>query len=114
MRAKIRFKDKIIEIPDIEKCSGIKKFTGLMFKSRDSNALLFEFDNPCKQAIHSFFCPDFLALWLDESGKIVDKQVVTSNKLSIRPQEKFSKLLEVPLNNKYSPAIQFLLEDKNI
>ena len=51
---KIRIKNKLIKIR-IKKVSGIGTFTGLMFKTRKTQNLLFEFRRTKKQAIHSFF-----------------------------------------------------------
>jgi hypothetical protein len=108
MKAKLKYKGKEIEIPDVEKVSGIGKYTGLMLKKE--NALLFEFEKG-RKAIHSLFCPDFLAIWLDGS-RIVDYQIITSAKLKIIPQENFNKLLEIPLNNKYSSVVEFFLREE--
>ncbi|MCX6748637.1 MAG: hypothetical protein NT076_03450 [Candidatus Pacearchaeota archaeon] len=87
---------------------GMKKFTGLMFKKPDTNALLFEELG----SIHSFFCPDFLAIWLDDENKIVDYKLITSGKPNIKPDKPFAKLLEVPLNEKYSEVTKFFLDQK--
>ena len=108
MKAKLKFKGKELIIEDIKKVSGLGKFTGLMFKGKNAQALLFEFPKG-KQAIHSFFCEPFLAIWLDE-GKIVDYKLIQPNQLSIKPQEDFDKLIEIPFNEKYSQLIGFFLE----
>lgn len=113
MKAKLKFGGKEIEIPDVEKVSGIKKIVGLMFNSK-SNALLFEFENPGKQAIHSLFCPDFLAIWLDKDNKILEYKLIISGKMTIKPEKEFSKLLEIPLNNKYSHVIRFFLGKEKV
>jgi len=110
MRAKLKLNGKEIEIPDIEKADGIKKYTGLMFKSTNTNALLFDFKNS-KQAIHSLFCPDFLAIWLNE-GKIVDYKLITTSKFTIKPEKEFTHLLEIPVNDKYAEVISNFLETK--
>ena len=102
MIAKIKLNGKIVEIQDIEKAEGIKKFLGLMFKPQNTNALLFQFSKPVKTAIHSLFCPKFLAIWLDDKNKIVEYAIVNKAKMSIKPSSSFTKLLEIPLNNKYS------------
>lgn len=108
MIAKLRFDHQVIEIPDIIKAEGMKKFTGLMFKKQETNALLFEEPG----AIHSFFCPDFLGIWLDDENKIVDYKLVTSNKPHIKPEKPFAKLLEIPLNDKYSEITKIFLDKK--
>ena len=111
MNAKIKFKNREIEIQNIKKCRGIKRYFGLMFRPKSTNALLFEFDKPSRRAIHSFFCPDFLAIWLNNK-KIVDFKLVNSKKFSITPKENFTKLLEIPVNERYSRVVAFFLDDK--
>ena len=109
MIAKLRYDHQVFEIPDIVKAEGMKKFTGLMFKKQDANALLFEEPG----SIHSFFCPDFLGIWLDDNNKIVDFKLVTSNRASVKPDKPFAKLLEIPLNEKYSEITKVFLEKKS-
>lgn len=107
MKTKIRLGKKEVNI-EVEKCLGLKKAIGLMFRRKaKANALLFEFNKPTKAAIHSLFCPEFIAVWLDYRGKIIDYKKISSNKLSIKPEKEFSKLLEIPLNNKYSTVVKF-------
>ena len=112
MKAMLNFKGKRIEISNIKKCSGLKKYIGLMFKKPGTSALLFEFKKPTRQAIHSFFCPDFLAIWLDEKNKILEYKLVNSNQLLIKPTENFLRLLEIPVNEKYSKITELFLEDR--
>ena len=110
MLAKLKLGNKLVEIPDIEPASGIKRFTGLMFKPKETNALLFSFDKPTKTPIHSLFCKDFLAIWLDENNKIIEYKMINSVKLSIKPTKDFVKLLEIPLNDKYCSIIKIFDE----
>lgn len=111
MKAKLNFKGEKIEIPDIENCPGIKKYIGLIF-NRKGNALLFDFKEETEKAIHSFFCPDFLAVWLNKENKIVEYKLVTPNRLLIKPKSKFTKLIEIPVNKKYHNIIKLFLEDR--
>lgn len=70
---------------------------GLMF-SKSNQALLFIFQKETFQPIHSFFCKPFIAVWFN-NNKIVDIKKVDTWKLSIKPREKFNKLLEIPIGN---------------
>lgn len=106
MKVKIEHKGKEISI-DVKKCVGIKKFTGLMTNRK--NALLFEIKN---EGIHSLFCPRFLAIWVNDSGKIVEYRFVEPWKFYIKPEKEFSKLIEIPLNGKYSEIIEFFGKQK--
>jgi len=98
MKVRIKYKSNIIEIPDVKKCEGIKKYTGLMLNR--TNALLFEFSKPGRYAIHSLFCPKFLAIWIN-NGKIVEYKLVKPWQFIIKPDGDFTKLIEIPINNKY-------------
>ena len=110
MKVKLEFEGKKIEL-EVDKVEGIKKFIGLMFNKK-GKALLFEFSKPTQQPIHSFFCPHFLAVWLNEDNKVLEYRKITPNKLSIKPKKMFTKLLEIPLNEKYSELIKLFLENK--
>jgi len=106
MKIKIRLGRKEVNI-EVEKCNGIRQALGLMFRSKDNaRALLFEFNEPTNIAIHSLFCPDFIAIWLDSRGQVIDYKRVRPNKLSIKPKQEYMKLLEIPLNNKYSTVVK--------
>ena len=107
MKARLNFKGKKLEF-EVEKVTGFKKILGLMFKKSDAKALLFEFDKEVLMSIHSFFCPDFVAIWLNQ-GKIIDHQVIIENKLNIKPKKKFDKLIEIPLNEQNSEVVKFLV-----
>ena len=112
MKAKLKFKSKEIIINDIRKVSFIGKFTGLMFKPKETCVLLFEFSKG-RRTIHSFFCPVFLAIWLLE-GKIVDYKLVKPNLVSIRPEKEFDKLIEIPFNKKYSYVVNVFIDEGKV
>jgi uncharacterized membrane protein (UPF0127 family) len=104
---KIKVKGKIIEA---KVCNNIfQQARGLMFK-KNSKPLLFVFKNSKKRAIHSFFCKPFIAIWFN-NNKIVDLKLVKSNKFSIKPKEKFNKLLEIPNND---IIFKSFLDEENI
>jgi len=104
MKLTITHKGKKIEINDILECRGIKKYIGLMFKGKNTNALLFKFSKAGREPIHSFFCSDFLAIWILD-GKIVEYKFVESWKTIVRPEKEFNILLEVPINEKYLDVV---------
>lgn len=111
MRAVLKFKNKKILI-EMKKVSFIGKYTGLMFKPKNTGALLFEFKKG-RKAIHSFFCKPFLAVWLLE-GKIIDFKLIKPNIPYIIPKEDFDKLIEIPFNNRYAKIIGLFLDKQNI
>ena len=75
----------------------LQKASGLMFR-KNSYPLLFIFKKPTRQPIHSFFCKPFIAIWFNQN-KIIDVKLVKPFRLSIKPRDKFTKLLEIPSNN---------------
>ncbi len=108
MKAKIRINDLEIVIDGLKKVSGIGKYTGLMFR-KNSPALLFEFGSG-RMAIHSFFCRPFIAVWISK-GKVVEYKIVRGWRPFIAPKRDFDRLIEIPLNEKYSHLLEFF-EDK--
>ena len=100
---KVGFGNKIFYL-DVKKLSYAGFLTGLMFKSKNSENLLF--DMPGEWGIHSFFVFfPFLALWLDEKNNVVDWKIVKPFSLFVKPKRKFSKLVEIPLNLKSQKII---------
>ena len=94
---KLNINNKNVEIK-IKECKNIlSKAIGLMFKKNES-PLLFTFKKPTKTPIHSFFCRPFIAIWL-LNDKIIDIKKINPNRLTIKPRQKYNKLLEVPSNN---------------
>jgi len=111
--ARLRVGNEIIEIPDVVKTS--KYSWGLMFSRKEkAEALLFEFKKDTNDRITSLFCPPFLAIWLNENNKIVEYKIVSSNKLAIKPEKPFRKLIEVPVNKKYSNVVDFIINRAKI
>ncbi|MDP2628904.1 MAG: hypothetical protein Q8P15_03330 [Nanoarchaeota archaeon] len=89
---RIKIKNKII---DAEEMKGFGKFRGLMFRKK-SKPLLFRFEKPVSEGIHSFFCVPFKAVWM-KNGKIVDERIVKPFEFFVRPKEFFTELVEIPL-----------------
>ncbi len=88
---------------DLKVCNFFDRGKGLMFTRREkAKALLFDFNKPVLRAIHSLFVFfDFIAIWIDENGKIIEVKIVTPWTFSISPSRKFKRLVEIPINNKY-------------
>lgn len=103
MKARLHIKGKSIIIEDLKKCNAFNKFIGLMFKRREKAApLLFDFAKEGRHAIHSFFVFfPFLAIWLDSDNNIVEYKIVYPFAPLVVPNKEFSKLIEIPLNEKY-------------
>lgn len=97
----ISYKRKKIKVA-VEDCNFFKKFSGLMFSSKEkAEILLFSFKTKQNIAIHSFFVfYDFLAVWLDDKNKVVDIKKVKPFTFCVSPKKTCFKLVEIPINNK--------------
>ncbi len=106
MKHNFNYHNKKIEL-DVELCKEIfSQGRGLMFRKK-SKPLLFVFKTKKRRAIHSFFCKEFYAIWLD-GDKIVDEKLVKPWIVSIKPKEKFDRLLEIPTNTETFKYLQNL------
>lgn len=109
---KVGFKGKKISVR-VKELSYFFYWLGLMFKSRDSENLLF--DLPGRWGIHSFFVFfPFLALWLDEKNKVLEWKVVKPFSVYVKPRKKFAKLVEIPINSKNKGLIQNFINTESI
>jgi len=97
---------------NVKECNFLERFRGLMFRKKGfSEVLLFDFNKPVKYSIHSFFVKfDFIALWLDEKNNVIKIKRVKPFVFSIKPKQKFSKLIEIPITEKNCEIIQSLVE----
>jgi len=109
MKQEIFYKNKRREI-EVKRCGLFGRVRGLMFCRRENAPalLLFDFKKPRSFTIHSFFCPVFLAVWLDEKNKVIEKRIVQLWQASIAPKRKFSKLVEIPINVQNRWILKFL------
>jgi len=82
------------------KAKGIQKYIGLMFRTRKTKPLIFEFSKDVIMAIHSFFVFfPFKAIWLDKKGKVIEKRIVKPFTFHVCPKKAFRKLIEIPINS---------------
>ncbi len=95
------------------KVSSLGKITGLMFKTRNSENLLFEFKTSKKRAIHSFFVFfPFLAIWLDDKNNILEWRIVRPFEYKVLPSVNFRRFLEIPLSYGNHEIVQFIVGKK--
>ena len=111
----VGFRNKKIKI-NVKKVSRVGKSIGLMFSSRKrAKALLFGFKNPKKTSIHSFFVFfSFLAVWLDKKNKVVDLKRVSPFRFHVSSRKSYSRLLEIPFNNRYKRILKILVGGKDL
>jgi len=111
---RIFYKNKRFEIP-VKKVSFFGKFSGLMFRTKETGNLLFDFRRDVEFSLHSFFVFfDFLVLWLDENNKVVDFRVAKPFLFSIRTKKPFRRILEIPINRKNSKIVSFFVGERKI
>ena len=109
-RVNFEYGDKDYSLDFID-CNFLKRISGLTFTRRSkAKALLFDFKKPVFTSIHSLFVFfDFVAIWLDEKGNVVDLRVVRPWTFSVCPTIKFNKLLEIPINDSYFEVCRSLV-----
>ncbi len=112
MKIDLKYKNRKIKI-DVKRCNLFWMVKGLMFTRREKARalLLFDFKKPRRMKIHSFFCPKFLAVWLDKENNIIEMRIVYPWNFLILPKKKFSRLVEIPCNNKYDDILKSLDEE---
>jgi len=95
---------------NVKTCGFFDTAFGLMFKSRKkAQALLFKFDKSSKIKIHSFFVFfPFVAVWLDSEGKIIEIRKIKPFTPSVSAEKPCSKIIEIPMNKKYSDVVKLL------
>ena len=109
MNIKIKKGNRKIKL-EIKKTGFFRRGTGLMFRGRNTENLLFEFNRDVRRAITSYFCFfPFFAVWLDSRNNIVEKKIVKPFIFSLRPSKEFRKFIELPINAKNSRKLAFFV-----
>ena len=110
----IKFENKKISIP-VKRVSHFGKVSGLMFKKKNTENLLFEFKKETKMRIHSFFVFfPFLAIWINKKNEVINFRFVKPFNPSIKQRKAFQKLIEVPLNNKNKKIISYFVGKRKV
>nr|AIF01508.1 hypothetical protein [uncultured marine group II/III euryarchaeote KM3_149_F06] len=103
----LNFSGKSIEL-EVKKTNLFSKFFGLMFRSSETENLLFDFARDCKIRIHSLFVFfPFLIIWLNEENKVVGHEIVRPFRFSVSSKKRFKKFVEVPINRKNQRILDF-------
>ena len=98
---------------DAKICGFFDRVLGLMFKSRkNAQALLFKFDKSSRITIHSLFVFfPFVVVWLDSKGKVIVIKKVKPFTPFISIEKSYSRIIEIPINKKYSNIVKLLVGD---
>jgi len=87
----------MIKIRNAKRVNALGMILGLMFRTRKTRPLVFEFKKDVRMAIHSFFVFfPFKAIWLDEKNNIIEQKIVRPFTFCVRPRKPFRKLIEIP------------------
>lgn len=109
----IKFSGRAIKL-NVRRTNSFTEFTGLMFKNRNTENLLFEFGKNVRIGIHSFFVFfEFLAVWMDENNNVLEYKIVRPFSPLIRPRKHFRKFAEIPLNGKNKKIIKYFSKLRN-
>jgi len=88
-----------LEEMKLRKVSGKEKYIGLMFRTRKTTPLLFEFKEDVNLPINSYFVFfPFRIIWLDKDDNVIEEKIVKPFTFSVRPYKSFRKFLEIPIN----------------
>ena len=95
----VKLKSKKINLK-VKNTDIFSRFSGLMFKTKNTDNLVFDFDKNVRYSIHSYFVFfPFLSIWLDKKNKVLHYEIVKPFSLSIRPKMEFRKIVELPFND---------------
>jgi len=110
----LQFKNKKL-IVRAKRVGFLGRFRGLMFKSRYSDNLLFEFENGYKSDLHSFFVFfSFLVLWVDGKDRVVDCMFCRPFMTRISTEKGYNRIVELPLNNRNKGIIDFFVGKRKV
>ena len=105
----IKNKGKNVNVP-VKVTGFFSKGFGLMFRSRNTNNLLFEFNHNTNAAITSAFVFfTFLAIWLNSKNEVIETKMVRPFIFTLKPEKPFRKLVEIPFNKKNLNLIHFFV-----
>ena len=94
---------------EVKKLRGIERYLGLMFKKKDSENLLFEFEKDVKLIFHSLFVFfPFLLIWLDDKNRVIEYRRVNPFTICIIPRKSFKKVVEIPFSSSTAKFLAFL------
>lgn len=96
---------------DVERVGLFRRGLGLMFRTSDTENLLFDFSregNQGRQLTAWFVFFPFYAVWLNKRGKAVDICYIKPWEFYIHTRKNFSTILEFPVNSRNRKLIQIL------
>ena len=111
---RIFYRNKGVEV-DVKKTSFLGRLSGLMFRTREAENLLFDFGRSANISLHSLFVFfDFLVLWLDENDRVIDFKIVKPFALKVNCGRFFRKIVEIPINDKNIKIVHFFVGKRKV
>src|SRR3989344_1649538 len=111
MKLNVFSKRKKISL-DVHEAGFFRKGLGLVFRTRNTPNLLFDFGRRVTwqgnlTSLFVFF--PFLAIWLDDKGRVIDKRIIKPFLVTIKQKKEFYKIIELPINlSNEKTIIQFI------
>jgi uncharacterized membrane protein (UPF0127 family) len=110
----IKYKNKRFDVK-VKRVSELGKISGLMFRTKKTKNLLFDFSKNIRLSIHSFFVFfKFLIIWLDKDNKVQEYRIVRPFTVAVLPKETFRKFIELPLNRENKSIIDFFVDKRKV
>jgi len=92
-----KFRRKKLKL-SVTKTNFFRRFFGLMFRTKNTGSLLFEFGRDVNFSIHSFFVFfSFLIIFLDSKNNVLNYDIIKPFSF-FKPEVKYRKFIEIPLN----------------
>lgn len=79
----------------MKQAKGISKYLGIMFRTKYTKPLIFLFNKPTTQPVHSWFCPNFEIFFFDIKDQLIYRKVVRTY-TTIRCPKPYSYFIEIP------------------
>ncbi len=84
-----------------KEATGLRKYLGLMFRTKETSPLIFKFDQDVSMPIHSLFVFfPFTARWYDSDFDLIEERIINPFKMPIRPDKPFRVLTEIPITER--------------
>ena len=88
----LKYKGKVLRV-EAKNLGFFGRIRGLMFRTKETDNLLFEFKKPERIRIHSMFVFfSFVGVWLDKNNKILQIKVVKPFQFSVSSEK--SKIID--------------------
>ena len=94
----------------VRRMGPVSMYRGLMFRSRTTDNLLFDYPDDSRRPIHSWFVFfSFLVVWLDKRNRVVEMELVRPFRCCVQPKKKYRRFVELPLNTQNDGKIRFFV-----